>query len=341
MPNRVFWAGESLGIDTNVRRLGNPSPGSATNVRGIQSVGITTTFNLEQVFQLGQLSVFEDVEDIPDIEITIERALNDDASMYILSGATSGSTLTQNQNVQCDLYFSVYPDTQDNADDAAPKAQAHCSGMYVSSMSWTFPTDGNCTESFTFVGNGKKWTSSPSTNISFDAQGVPTSPDEAKLWRRQDVELSSIPAKVSAMDSTPKVTNASVSIDLGREAINVLGKKLPYYRYVTYPVEVTCELEVLVRDIDGATGDRADGVDAVPDPGDGTGSNVTEDTIIFVGTRRGSQTSAKYKKWDLGTKNKLTGVTWGGGSTGGENATVTFSYRNFNEFTYTEQTSAF
>ena len=337
MPNRVFWAGESLGIDTNVRRLGDPLPGSATNVRGIQSVGITTTFNLEQVFQLGQLSVFEDVEDIPDIEISIERALNDDSSLYILSGATQGNTLTENQNVQCDLYFSVYPDSQDNADDAAPVAQAHCSGMYVSSMSWTFPTDGNCTESFTFVGNGKKWTAGSPANIGFDnnVPPLPTSPSEAKIWRRQDIVLTTIPGKITAMDATPKVTNASVSIDLGREAINVLGLKLPYYRYVTYPVEVTCELEVLVRDASTAT-QKADGVDAVPDPGDGTGSNVTEDTILFTGTKRGAESTAKTKTWNLGSKNKLTGVTWGGGTTGGENATVTFSYRNFNEFTYGE-----
>jgi hypothetical protein len=338
MPNRVFWAGESLAINTDVKGLHEPAAAAAKNVRGIQSVGITTTFNLEQVFQLGQLSVYEDVEDIPDIEISIERVLNDDKSLYILSGATSASTLTQNQNVQCDLYFSVYPDTQDNADDVAPVAQAHCSGMYVSSMSWTFPTDGNCTESFTFVGNGKKW--SPAGYVAattFDGDGLPTLVAEAKVWRRQQIAFTTMPASVDVMDGTTglaKVTNASVSIDLGREAINVLGKKLPYYRYVTYPVEVTCELEVLVRDASVANGGRADGADALVDPVDGTGSNVTDEEIKFTGTAR--TVGGFTKEWNLGTKNKLTGITWGGGTTGGENASITFSYRNFNEFKYTE-----
>jgi len=341
MPNRVFWAGESLAINQTVKGLHEPDAASSVNVRGIQSVGITTTFNLEQVFQLGQLSVYEDVEDIPDIEISIERALNDDASLYILSGATSGSTLTQNQNVQCDLYFSVYPDTQDDAEDTAPVAQAHCSGMYVSSMSWTFPTDGNCTESFTFVGNGKKWASSPAATT-FDAGGLPTLVDEAKVWRRQDITFTTMPASVNAMDGTTnlaKVTNASISIDLGREAINVLGKKLPYYRYVTYPVEVTCELEVLVRDAASATGKKADGTNALVDPGGGTGSNVEDEVIKFNGNGRNVGNGVD-KQWDLGTKNKLTGVTWGGGTTGGENASITFSYRNFNHFVYTEGATA-
>ena len=339
MPSRVFWAGQSLAINTTVADLGNPAPASAVNIRGVQSVGITTTFNLEQVFQLGQLTVYEDVEDIPDIEITVERVLNDDKSLYTLTGAGSGDSLTQNQNKQFDVYFSVFPDTQVDAEDLAPAAQAHCSGMYVSSMSWTFPTDGNCTESFTFVGNGKKWIDTSPGATTFDSDGLPTPVGEAKVWRRQQVELETTPASLSVMDSTPKVMSASVSIDLGREAINVLGKKLPYYRYVTFPVEVTCELEVLVRDAASSTNKRADGTNAVPDPVDGTGSNVSAESIKIKGT--GRESGGYTKQWDLGTKNKLTGVTWGGGSTGGENATVTFSYRNFNEFTYSEQLTAF
>ena len=338
MPNRLFWAGEALSINTTIKDLGNPDAASSNFVRGVQSVGLSTTFNLDQVFQLGQLSLYEDVEDIPDIEITVERVLNDDSSLYILSGATSGLTLTANQNdLQCDLYFSLYPDTQDNADDGDPVAQAHCSGMYVSSMAWTFPTDGNITESFTFVGNGKKWAAAGGTQIDH-TEALPTVEASAKVWRRQQVELTSVPTMVqNACGANPKVQSASISIDLGREAINQLGKKLPYYRYVTYPVEVTCELEVLVHDAGSASSGLADGSDAVPDPAGGT--NVSKDHIVFTGTGRESGTG-KDKVWSLGSNNKVTGISWGGGSVGGENATLTFSYRNFNEFTYTETTTA-
>ena len=331
MPSRVFWAGQALAINTTVKALHEHSPAGAVNVRGVQSVGITTTFNLEQVFQLGQLTVYEDVEDIPDIEITVERVLNDDKSLYTLTGAGSGDSLTQNQNKQFDVYFSVFPDTQVDAEDLAPAAQAHCSGMYVSSMSWTFPTDGNCTESFTFVGNGKKWIDTPHATT-FDGDGLPTVVTEAKVWRRQQIEMETTPATLGVMDSDAKIMSASVSIDLGREAINVLGKKLPYYRYVTFPVEVTCELEVLVRDTASSTDKKADGTNAVPDPAAGT--NVTAESIKIKGT--GRESGGFTKTWDLGDTNTLTGVTWGGGSTGGENATVTFSYRNFNDFTYSE-----
>ena len=333
MPNRVFWAGQGLAINTTVAPLSTPAADSAVNVRGIQSVGITTTFNLEQVFQLGQLTVYEDVEDIPDIEITVERVLNDDKSLYTLTGAVSGDSLTQNQDKTFDVYFEVHADNKDNIDDFDPAAQAHCSGMDVSSMSWTFPTDGNCTESFTFVGNGKKWQSGTTVASTYDAGGIPTAAADAKVWRRQQITMTTTPTSVDNMDSDAKIMSASVSIDLGREAINVLGKKLPYYRYVTFPVEVTCELEVLVRDAGSATDKMADGINAVPDPASGT--NVNAESIKISGTGRESGVGWS-KEWDLGSANKLTGVTWGGGSTGGENATVTFSYRNFNDFKYSE-----
>ena len=197
MPNRLFWAGEALSIHGTIKGLDAPEPQSSDLVSAVQSVALSTTFNLEQVFQLGQLSLYEDVEDIPDIEITVERILNDDSSMYILSGATSGATLTANQNdLQCDLYFSLYPDTQDNADDGDPVAQAHCSGMYVSSMSWTFPTDGNCTESFTYVGNGKKWAAAGGTQIQHDSDGLTTKAQtccmcQQKLLALLEVEMFS------------------------------------------------------------------------------------------------------------------------------------------------------
>ena len=113
-----------------------------------------------------------------------------------------------------------------------------------------------------------------------------------------------------------KLNSASVSCDFGREAINVLGQKLPYHRYVTYPVEVTCDLEVTVNDI------RSQGVSALPEAG-----NLTEELIRFKVV---DSNDAEIATIDLGDKNKLTSVTWGGADTGGGNATLSYSYRNFN-----------
>jgi hypothetical protein len=44
--------------------------------RGAQSVGMTTTFNFEQVFELGQLEIYEFIEAEPEIEVTVEKVLD-------------------------------------------------------------------------------------------------------------------------------------------------------------------------------------------------------------------------------------------------------------------------
>ena len=42
---------------------------------------------------------------------------------------------------------------------------------------------------------------------------------------------------------------------------------------------------------------------------------------------------------DLGTKNKLQSVSYAGGGTDGGNATITYSYQTYSDFTYTPPSS--
>ena len=304
MATRVYWAIQALGINSDG---GADSVGAADFVSGVQSVGITTTFNLEQVFQLGQLSLYQDVEEVPDVEVTVERVMDGQDLLY--TSSFGEGTISANQNNRCGVYFNVYADTNDEVGDGNPDAGVYCSGMYVSSASFSFPTDGNLTESITFVGNHAVWSSSGQLN------GAPSSPQSGSVKRRQDVtNISTIQSNLANdIGASAKITNLTVSVDFGREQINILGQKLPYTRYVTYPVEVSCEVEVL------ATGSA--NVNAYPEQ-----DNVAERTISIA---------AGGHTFNLGTKNKLTTWTWGGGSTGGENATITYSYRNFNDLTVT------
>ena len=304
MATRVYWAIQALGVNSDG---GADSVGAADFVSGVQSVGITTTFNLEQVFQLGQLSLYQDVEEVPDVEVTVERVMDGQDLLY--TSSFGEGTISANQNNRCGVYFNVYADTNDEVGDGNPDAGVYCSGMYVSSASFSFPTDGNLTESITFVGNHAAWSSSGQLN------GAPSSPQSGSVKRRQDVtNISTIQSNLASdIGASAKITNLTVSVDFGREQINILGQKLPYTRYVTYPVEVSCEVEVL------ATGSA--NVNAYPEQ-----DNVAERTISIA---------AGGHTFNLGTKNKLTTWTWGGGSTGGENATITYSYRNFNDLTVT------
>jgi hypothetical protein len=112
-----------------------------------------------------------------------------------------------------------------------------------------------------------------------------------------------------------KVQSISVSTDLGREQILQLGHKTPYHRFVTFPVEVTTEIEVI--SISG------DGISATEAGIFGNGNNL-QNQSIRVAVQEGT-------RLNMGTKNKLASVGMSAGDAGGGNQTLTFSYTTFND----------
>ena len=58
--NRIFYAIQQVAI-------GQESDNLYYILKGVQSVSMTTTFNLEQAFQLGQLEIYENIEGVPSI----------------------------------------------------------------------------------------------------------------------------------------------------------------------------------------------------------------------------------------------------------------------------------
>ena len=139
---------------------------------------------------------------------------------------------------------------------------------------------------------------------------------------------------------TAHVQNISISTDFSREDILELGRKGPYYRAPSFPIEVTCDIEMIAIATDQilafeegkqssnnaafvsayGVGDANLGTGAA---GISTGDNTPEEAIQILledGT-----------SFDLGAKNRLSSVTYGGGDSAGGNATVTYSYTNFNE----------
>lgn len=321
---------------------------------GLQSIGITTNFNLEQIFELGQLSLYENYEEVPDIEVTFEKVLDGYSLMYHLGTVDAISpTLTGRGNARADVRMAVGFDTKDYMATGVNSgvAELYCSGMYISSVSYTLGTEGNFTESTTFVGNDKQWiTGSESGGLLTNTNGIldnalsssvfgsdaPVGVDNSVL-RRQNLVIGSTGAsyggttfktevpnileggasgsltnsKYITEASGPFIQSASISVDLGRENIQQLGKKAPYYRYVAFPVDVTCDIEIT------ATG--GDNVDASEEA-----KNLLDHSIQFV-----LDDSTVFQ---LGKKNKLTSVSYGGGDAGGGNATITYSFTNSNDF---------
>lgn len=357
-------------------------------VRGAQSVGMTTTFNFEQVFQLGQIEIYEYVELEPEIEFTIERVLDGTKPMWFMTTGPRNSTtlLERTADYKADVAVPVYSDSQTRA-TGLPISMVYGSGMFLSSVTYTFPVDGNFTESVTLVGNDKIWSdfdlagdAYPTTNarptgvggepigpatisdngsdqsqlgfpsgvldLGTKGQGHPggtnaftTSAGEdatvigSGVQRREafDLDCSRLPTEIPGVSASgtlgglvEHIQTVTVSTDLGREDIFELGKKRPFFKFVTFPVEVTCAIEVITS--------QGDLIDAISkEPAACERFNNTANQHIKLCLCEGLQI-------DLGTKNRLQSIDWGGGEAGGDNVTITYNYTTFNELTITHTT---
>ena len=129
---RIFWAVQGVVIGEMGEQAINTTPPYADKnklnpIHGLQSVGITTTFNLEQVFEMGQLSLYDNVEDVPDIEVTLEKVIDGYPLIYHLATSNPGiaagtDTLVGRSTEQCDLRLGVYAATATKAGGANPQS---------------------------------------------------------------------------------------------------------------------------------------------------------------------------------------------------------------------------
>jgi hypothetical protein len=355
--NRIFYACQAVVIaPCFIEHTDNES----VTVHGAQSVGITTNFNLEQAFELGQIQIYENIEGLPDVEVTIEKVLDGYPLVYHLASpkATSANLVGRSKE-RCCVGLGIYDESKDAVTGNAP-VEVYMSGMYLSSVSYTFPTDGNSTESVTLVGNHKIWNSNPllktaqAAEIPTGVGGVGTDRPAALynasggIQRREDVIMSSciIPQSVYGVNGTgvgnnwnsaasspyAHIQSCTISTDFGREDILELGRKAPYYRSPNFPIEVTCELEVIAISGDFVSA-YEDGDPKFLSGGSSYGTGVN------AGINAGNNTAEENIKivlrdgtfFNLGSKNRLSSVTYGGGDAGGGNATITYSYTNFND----------
>jgi hypothetical protein len=323
--DRIFYACQAVVIAAPT----GTTPAAGGIVRGLQSIGMNSNFTLEQVFELGQLEIYENIEDIADVEVTMEKVIDGEKLIYNLaSNGLCKTDLVAAAKSRSDVYFAVYDDATSNATGTAMNVCWN-SGMYISSVSYSYSVDGNATESVTMVGNDKFWNADGNqTGTNATAQYAAGLTDgqfgsdvpNSGVVRRKDIDLvaSTLPAEVESQLGSPDgigqgggfhVQSISVSADFGQENINELGRFGPYAKFTSFPIEVTSEFEVI------ATSGDLKSVS-------GAAENLTDRTITLLDDAGTILT--------LGTKNKLSGVSYSGGDTGGGNATVTYSYTNYN-----------
>lgn len=332
---RIFYACQAVAIAPR-----GTAPLLQTHVvHGVQSVGMTSSFTLDQIFELGQVEIYENVEQIADVEVTIEKVIDGYKLIYDL--ATNGNCKTgvvEASSARCDVHIGIFDDSASRA-TGVPRNLCYNSGMFVSSVAYNYSVDGNATENITLVGNDRFWNdyagvvAAPDTiwanaDLLGDISADDIRGDDAPLSgvvRRVNVDItnSTLPGPVRSQGGDDASSEAgqgdnlhiqsiSISTDFSQENIQELGRFGPYTRYAQFPVEVTCDFEIIAT-----SGDLVNV--------SGNAANLESESIIV---RDDAGTVL-----NLGSANKLSSVNYTGGDTGGGNATVTYSYSNFNVLT--------
>lgn len=383
---RIIYAHQAVAIRPNgVAAINN----NINLAKGVQEVGLSTNFNNTPYFQLGQLPLYEDVEQLPDVQITMSKALDGRPLLYHMATSavsTPSPTLAGRQNNKCVVSIGLFPDTNDYS-TGVPPSLVECSGLLPSSLGYQFPVEGTFTESITLVGNDNIWKNDPDiTNASdlarsnalamtltseflndipavslkpmisgvgynvlytgiqqrqhlnftpwslyavtitgLDTNGMVADPFCTILPPDVDgISTSGTNNKSNGTDFDAHVQNINVSVDLGREELNELGRRGPYHRLIRFPVEVTCSIETISTSgsLISAT---ENGILSASASACASQSNLSNRTIRIATCRR----EVIY----LGTKNRLTSVSYGGGGTDGSSSTITYNYRNYNVLT--------
>lgn len=317
---RFFYAVVGFGIAAE-------STTSFTEARGVQNMGVNTNFNLEQIFELGQLAIYDQPEGLAEVEVTAEKVLDGHPPLGILStqGATDPSLVGRSNRI-CNLAMSLHTDTQSSA-SGNPVQQLYMSGMFLNQWNFAFQINGPFTESASWVGNNKDWRASGyNFTPSHVATGIPLAAEGVNVRQHFDRYSSRFPTDIPGVSSsgtygtTTGVSNfvlqrITTGVNLGRGNIFELGRKAPYFRPVEFPVEVSTEFLILAK------GTKADDTECFEDA-----TNQTSNQYILLVTQEGT-------KIDLGVKNRKLSTQQSGAEAGqnSSNMTITYRYRNFSE----------
>lgn len=343
---------------------------TTTSAHGVQSAGINTSFNLDQVFEFGQLEIYENIEGIPSVEISLEKVLDGYCPLYLLAtrGATS-PTLSGRSNIQSVVHLGIWNDTDTDTTSDTPLSRVEVSGAFPSSVSYEFPAEGNFSENCGLVGNDIRWAASyvgaPAVAFTYDntwaASDVPFSTNgSGGIQRRdniifdiqqtgtvlgdyngrhRDPDCSCLPITIPGITSSglnPVTSDGVRAAHMQRISASVdLGRTdlFELGAFAPYHKYLNFPTEV-------TTEFECYSISGAMVSASLTGiyTDVTGAAVGCGGRYNLRNETIRIATCDgfrlyTGKKNKLSSVNYNGGDTGGTNATTVYSFSTFNDFT--------
>ena len=266
-------------------------------VAGAQSVAMNTTFNLEPVFQLGSLEPIDILSLSPQVEATVTRAI---VGGSIISGSFSDWACSAGGH---SVSIGI-------SDDCSPILGGGGSGMNISDAgisgaTWTFTNEGIFTEEVTFTGSSK--------GVIASSLVAPISAQQTGAGVEFRPHFQGVNIAGGVLGGL--LASVTVSASIGREQLFALGQYSAVANYAGTPAEITYEIETYAT----SAGDSTPIAEA--DYGCGSSTSVFPISVSSCGVTISSAKAA------------FAGVSYGGGDTGGGNATITYTYTAFNDLT--------
>jgi hypothetical protein len=356
---RIFFACQQIAMKGD----------GAANYRvlhGVQNASMSTSFNLEQVFALGQLAIYENKEQLPEVEVTISKVL--DGYPLLWHEATinaSSPTLVGRSNEKCLVAFGIFSDTASGA-SGKPLSEVEVSGAFPTSLSYTFPLEGSFTEEISLQASDKVWANDSrmlqaapwvgATDLTYNGQ---FSTDDAPIGsggvnNRKNLIFAyssdsslDINGQVADPDATilPKEIYGITSSGTNEQGADGFGahvkslsvsvdiSRTPEYemgRLGPYTRTVEFPVEVTCEITVGATSG-----DMVSATEQGILSAAASQCAVngSLGNNTIRIATCEGTRLYLGKKNKLSATNYSGGDAGGGNVEVSYTYSNFNELT--------
>ena len=361
MPNkRIYFACQQIAMKGD-------GVANYTVLHGVQQGTMTTTFNLDQVYTMGQLGLYANQENVPDIEVSLSKCLDGYPLLWHSATVNATSpTLPGRSTEKCLIAFGIFADTSTGA-SGTPQSEVETSGMFPSSIKYNFPVDGVFTEDMTCQGNDKIWANDSrvvqtglwagATTLTYAGQfTVDDTPiGSGSVNRRQnmlfdtgngigndsngqvaDPDATILPPDVFGISSSgtnPTVGGTGRSAHIQSISVSCDLNREPLYELGTRaPYTRTVNFPVEVTCEIGIIATSGDMVSA------STGGILNSTGNACINSANLTDRTIRIATCEgtrlfLGKKNKLASVNYSGGDAGGGNVEVSYSFSNFNELT--------
>ncbi len=359
---RVFYGIQRLDFSTTSAAT------TLTACHGVQTLGLTLSFNNNPVTQLGNVGTYENIEGVPNVEITVERLLDGYSPAFLLgTRGAANPTLAGRSAVNTVLNLGIWNDTDTSTVVTTALSRAQASGMFASSVGYEFGVDGPFKENCSFVGNNIIWADSYTNaplvgdvtfdstwsatdqpfaingsggvnekeNIIFTLQNSASGNDSNGTVR--DPDSTALPQDIRGISSSglnPLGSDGFRAARLQRISVRAdLGREELFElgHKGAYHRYVNFPVDVTCEiECYSVSGAMVSATEAGVNAGT-TGTYCSD--RYNTSTRTIRIATCEGLRVYLGKQNRLTNVTQGGGDTGGGNQTITYSYSNQSELT--------